>query len=492
LRSGGALCVFAALGAGCSRSTDQSTIDDLAVIDATETALRINRGEMTAAQSIDAAIERAARIDPLINAIVNETYDAARERAKGGETDEPAGPWWGVPSFIKDLIDVAGVPSEYGARAFKGFIPPRQYPFVDDYFKTGMISLGKTSTPEFGLTGTTEPLSYGATRNPWNLDHSTGGSSGGAAALVASGVVPVAHASDGGGSIRIPASCCGVVGLKVSRGRFRASRDESKIPVTISVDGVESRTVRDTAAFVAMMERPADVSGLPAVGVVAAPGKKRLKIAFYTDTPGGMPVAPDIIEATHKAAFQCAELGHEVTEITSPYGAEGAEDFLLYWASHAAAAVGAWETAMGRRASYNDFEPFTFGLIAHYERNKGQMERAIVRMLSYENDYAARFGDNDLFLSPVVTASVPAIGYLATDISFDIAIERLLGYASYTGVQNLSGAPAISLPLGQSEKGLPTGAHFAAPNGHERVLLALAYELEEAFAWRERRPGVYA
>jgi len=495
--------VLAAISAGCSRSSDLSKMDDLGEIDAVETALRISRGDMTAVQSIDAAIERAKRIDPLINAIVTQTYDAARERAAGadgaagaagaaGADGEVQGPWWGVPSFIKDLANVSGVATGYGSRAYNGNVAEEQSSFIDEYFQNGMISLGKSSTPEFGLTATTEPLSRGATRNPWNLGHSTGGSSGGAAALVAAGVVPVAHSGDGGGSIRIPASCCGLVGLKMSRGRVAPVRDESKTPLRISINGVVSRTVRDTAAFLAMMETSKAADGLPPVGVVTGPGKARLKIGYFTGAPAGALVDKDVVEATAKAAGQCAELGHEVTQIDTPFDASVSNDFLLYWAAYADSEISKWEAGAGRRAGYNDFEPLTFGLSAHYQRNKDQLERAVIRLISFGKDHAAAFGGYDVLLSPVVGAPPPEIGFLAPDIAYDVAMERLSAYAAFTALYNISGAPSISLPLGQSAKGLPIGALFGVKRNQERVLLELAYELEEAFPWRDRRPGVYA
>lgn len=486
LKSGGALSILATMAAACSRETDESGEDDLARIDAVETARRIKNGEMTALESIEAAVARAKRIDPLINAVVTETYDAALAAAEA----EGEGPWRGVPFFVKDLTDVAGLPTGYGSRAFNDYVAEAQFPFVDGLFAGGLISLGKSASPEFGLTATTEPLSHGATRNPWNLDHSVGGSSGGAAALVASGVVPVAHASDGGGSIRIPASCCGVVGLKATRRRFPDSRDHSTVPLLLTVDGVESRTVRDTAAFLAMMEKQ-ESDTMPPVGLVTGPGSDRLKIAFFTESPGGFDVAPDVVEAIKAAAAACAELGHEVVEIPSPFDASGAEDFLLYWAAGAHSSVSRWEKLTGKTATYQDFEPLTFGLLAHYERGKADLNNAVARLSAFSAQYAGPW-DYDVLLSPVTSAPPPEIGFLAPNIHYDEAMERLLQFASFTGLQNIAGAPAISLPLGQSAKGLPVGAQFAAKQGGERLLLELAFELEEAVPWRERTPPVFA
>ena len=231
-KGGWALSVFAAMGA-CAKS-GASGETDLGAMDAVETARNIANKNIKAVEAVEAAIARAEKVNPEINAIVTKTYDRAREAAAAGVEGALAG----VPTFIKDLNDVVGVATGFGSNAFKAHVATSQFPFIDDLLETGVISIGKSSTPEFGLTATTEPASSGITRNPWNVNHSSGGSSGGAAALVAAGVVPIAHASDGGGSIRIPASCCGTVGLKPTNDRYRPARDESRIPVRISVQGM--------------------------------------------------------------------------------------------------------------------------------------------------------------------------------------------------------------------------------------------------------------
>ena len=248
METGGIGATLLAMGTSCSKP-DQKASNDLAALDGVETASRIKSGELSAEDAVAAAIDRAERINPEINAIVQKTFRRARKEA-GAAT----GPWAGVPTFIKDLDDVTGVGTAFGSRAFPGYRGKEQVPLINEFLGLGVVSLGKSTTPEFGLSATTEPLSSGKTRNPWNTDHSTGGSSGGAAALVASGVVPIAHASDGGGSIRIPASCCGNVGLKVSRGRNPTARPDDVVgPIRLSVHGAQTRTVRDTAAIAAAL-----------------------------------------------------------------------------------------------------------------------------------------------------------------------------------------------------------------------------------------------
>lgn len=473
----------AALGASAARAKNSS--DPLAGMDAVETAQRVKSGALSAAEATNAAIARAEKINPQIHAIVNSCFDRARDQAKS----VPSGLFGGVPTFRKDLNDLPGVPTEFGSRAFKGFVPKdNPNPFFRRFDELGFVYLGKSSSPEFGLTATTEPLSHPATRNPWNAAHSTGGSSGGAAALVAAGVVPVAHASDGGGSIRIPSSCCGVFGLKVSRGRNPAAYDETGIPIVLSTHGVISRSVRDSAVFAAAMETKGQ--GLTEIGLVSGPAARRLKIGFFTASAQGTPVDARVVKATERAAKICADLGHAVEAIAPPFDAAPAEDFLLYWASGAAKSVGDWEKVAKRRAGYADFEPLTLGLVADYERNKDRLQAAIGRLMQFPAIYEAAFGTFDLLLSPVLAAPPPPIGYLSPALAYPVALERLLTYAAFTGGVNLAGAAAMSVPLNWVD-GLPVGAHFMARRGAERMLLELAFELEAAAPWAKKTPPIF-
>ncbi len=484
LKTSAAAGMLSAAGCGGSREKPSSA-GDLADLDAVATAQAIRNGDVTASEVVAAAIDRAEKADAVINAIVTPYYDSARERAAaGGE-----GPWFGVPTFIKDLTDVIGQRTGYGSRAFANFIASEQPPLVDDIFSTGVISLGKSASPEFGLTATTEPLSSGPTRNPWNPDYSVGGSSGGAGALVAAKVAPVAHASDGGGSIRIPASCCGVFGLKPTRGRIDAVEPADKAPLDLTEPLIESRSVRDTAAFLAMLEK--DI-GIEPVGLIEGAGATKKKIAFFTNSPSGVAVDPEVIAATERVAAMLEELGHEVTEIRAPFDAGVLQDFTIYWGAGAARAVAEWEAVSGRPAGYDVFEPWTFGLIDYYETRKDALEPAIGRLMSFEHIYKAAFAECDLMLSPVLAAPPPKIGYLATTYSFPLGLERITEYVCFTQFQNVAGAPAASLPLSMSSQGLPIGAQLAALPGNERAILELAYALEEAMPWKGRSPALAA
>ena len=485
LQASGAISVLALASCG-NKDESPSSIGDLAQLDAVATAAAIKNKDVSAREVIDAAIDRAETVNPQLNAIVTPYYDAARERAASDETT----PWFGVPTFVKDLNHVTGQRTTYGSRALAETIAPEQSDFIDAFLGNGLISLGKSASPEFGLNATTETSLSGATRNPWNLAHSTGGSSGGAAALVAAGVAPVAHASDGGGSIRIPAACCGVFGLKPSAFRFPEPERPAGRPVRITEHGIESRTVRDTAAFFAMMEL--DHDDLPSVGLVEGPSKKRRKIAMHTDAPTGTPVDPEVTGAVRLTAERLSDAGHEVVEIAPPFATTVSQDFGLYWSAGATRAVRNWEQAVGRKAGYNDFEPWTFGLIEYYEARESSLADAIGRLNSFAAQWRAAFEEFDALLSPVLAQPPAPIGYLSPTAAFPLVFERISAYSPFTHFANIAGAPSVSLPLAQSASGLPIGVMLSGAQGEERMLLELSYELEEEAPWRDRRPTVAA
>lgn len=473
---------LATLASACARP-DMKSANDLAALDAVETAARIASGEISAAEAVEAAIARAKALEPAINAIAFKRFERARDDAA-----TVSGPWAGVPTFIKDLDDVIGEPSGFGSRAFPGYKGKEQTPLINAYLGLGVVSLGKSTTPEFGLTATTEPLSTGATKNPWNTNYSTGGSSGGAAALVAAGVVPVAHGSDGGGSIRIPAACCGAVGLKVSKRRYPDARDDPVGPIGLSVHGVLSRTVRDTAAVIAAMETAPGVSGLPPVGLVTGPSSRRLRIALFTRGAAGRPIDTEVVEAAESAARLCENLGHTVAPISIPFDKSVEDAFLLYWAAMAHAIVTTWENVTTLKRNGLAFEPLTLGLVDYFETRRSALPAAISLLEAARPQYEALFSAADVLLSPVLAAPPVELGWLDVKLDFDVGLERLLNYAQFTGLYNVVGAPAISLPLATSKAGLPVGVMFGAKAGDEKTLLELSYELELAAPWSGRKP----
>jgi amidase len=476
-----------ALAAGCSGATGAT--DALGDSDAVGLAARIGAGEITAADALNAAIARAEGVNGQLNFIAAPIYDYARERVGG----PLSGPFAGVPTLIKDLMPIAGQPTHYGCRAFADNVADAHPPYVDALLAAGVVPFAKSTTPEFGLTATTEPALGGPTKNPWDLTRSCGGSSGGAAVAVAARVVPIAHASDGGGSIRIPASCNGVFGLKPSRDRTIIASAPDR-GLSISVNGCVSISVRDTAAWLAATEQTGDAAALAPVGLVEGPNTQRLRIRLaIADARGADPDA-DVRAATEAVAELCRSLGHEVSEgALAINGAQFADDFTLLWAAGAAEIVATVRQRAGDAAPLDQvLEPLTLELAQRFaEAPPGAIEAAIGRLRAVDAAYQAAFSDFDVLLTPVLAKTPPLLGELSPMQGL-AGFERVADYVGYTPLQNVAGAPAMSVPLTWSQAGLPIGAHFSAPTGQERRLLELAYELEQAQPWAARKPTVHA
>jgi len=452
--------------------------DVLGTSDAVEIRRKIKHGEITAVEAVDAAVARAEGVNPVLNAIATPQFDSARARAAAARR----GAFAGVPTFIKDTDPVEGVPLLFGSRGMPNEPSTKTSEFVVQLFDLGFISLGKTTTPEFGLTGTTEALLYGPTRNPWNIEHSTGGSSGGAAALVAAGVVPIAHANDGGGSIRIPASCCGIVGLKPSRGRLPDVEGAALIPVKIIHQGVVTRTVRDTAAFYHAAEQQRPHRSLPKIGLVEGFGPRR-RIRFFSQWDHDHETDPDVAASIERIARLCEAHGHSVEEVPFPFNAALADDFLALWSTMAFGILQFGRQLIHPRFDKRQVEEFTRGLARMFREHAFNMPAAIRRLRRFGSFYASLFGDCDVLLTPTVATPPPRLGHLGPEVPFDLAIERLRAFLPFTAVQNISGAPAMSVPAGMSKRGLPIGVQLAAALGQERTLLELAFELEESAPW---------
>lgn len=459
--------------------------------DATATAGYIRSGALTTRQVMQAAIDRALAMQPALNFMV--TSDFARALTLSAVPR--AGAFGGVPFLVKDLDDSYGVPTKMGSASRLMAPPATADAYIVQLFdRMGLTSLGKSATPEWGFLPTTESPVYGPTRNPWNPGHSSGGSSGGAAAAVAAGVVPIAHASDGGGSIRIPASCCGVFGLKPSRGRFFGSPRELKV-TDLSVDHVLTRTVRDSATAFALSENTASDAHFLPTGFVKGPNRRRLNIGLVLEGIGGQPPDPEVRAATERTAALLKSLGHRVTPTRWPIGQTFVEDFLLLWASGAAelaASVAKAAPSVRREAL---LEPFTLGLADMYARApEGALGEAIERLNVASMAYTPWFAASGfhVVLSPVLGSPPPPLGYLAPTVPMRTLVERLIAYVGYTTYHNVAGAPAMSVPLQWSSTGLPIGSQFAARPGHEVFLFELAYELEQAQPWADKLPPVRA
>lgn len=460
----------------------------LADLDAMATAAAIRSGQLTAREAVEAAIRRAQSLEPRINAIVTEAY----ERARATAATPLGGSFAGVPTFAKDLDDVRGLPTRSGSRSFGQSPAESQGPYVDALERAGLVFIGKSSTPEFGLTGSTEPLLHGPTRNPWNLDFSPGGSSGGAAALVAARIVPIAHATDGGGSIRVPASCCGLFGLKPSRGRT-VPLGRPTGPIEIAASHAVSISVRDSAQWLALTERGGNDRVFDAVGFVDAPRARRLRIALDLEPLSGIALEAEVQAAIESTARLCTALGHTVEVAPLPLPKRDLLDaFMLYWSSGAARIADGLEQRVGRPLTDADLEPWTLGLREYYRARRAGFDAALAQIRSTSAACEAFHRRYDVLLTPVATRTPFRIGELAPDLPFETHFERAVGYVGFTPIQNGAGTPGMSVPLHWSKSGLPIGSHFAARAGDERTLLELAYELEAAQPWAGRRPPVAA
>ncbi len=460
-------------------------------IDATELADKIRRKEMTSLEAVEAAIARAESLQPSLNFMVNSMFDRALDQAKAGTA---AGPFAGVPFLVKDLNDVKGVPTRQGSRVNMDDPPAAgQAPYINAFEAAGLVFIGKSASPEYGFLPTTEPVAFGPTRNPWNLDHSTGGSSGGAAAAVAAGIVPLAHASDGGGSIRIPSSCCGLFGLKPSRGRMISSGPPMK-PIDLGVEHCVSRSVRDSAGLFAATEMRGAGAAFPPVGVVTGPNKRRLRVGFVTESATGRAPDPDVRSGAEATAKLLAHLGHHVEPTHWPIdGGAFGEAFLTAWAAGADELVQGVAKAIDGKPDDTLLEPFTLGMAQAYAKlPAGAAEKAVKDLEAAGRAYDTWFEKYDVILSPVLAKPPVRLGVLAPTVPLATLYERLIEYAAYTPLHNVAGAPAMSVPMFWTADGLPVGMQFGARIGRERMLFELAFELEAAQPWQYFRPPVWA
>ncbi len=483
--------------------------DDLATLDATAQADLVRRGEVTPIELVEAAIARIEALDDELNAVVLRRFDQARDETS--QAFDPAAPFAGVPFLTKDLrCPTAGEPVTDGMRLLKDakWCSPFTSALAHRFRRAGLVNLGRTNSPELGLVPTTEPAAWGATHNPWDPTRSPGGSSGGSAAAVAAGLVPVAHASDGGGSIRIPASACGLVGLKPSRGRVSLAPATAELTTFLSVQFVVSRTVRDSAALLDLCAGPevGDPLVAPPVGqpyltsMSTAPA--RLRIGLMTDAPGeATPVDPECVAAVEKAAKLLESLGHTV-ERAHPEAFDDPERAAMFgtvWGVNAASALDTWGTAVGRAVTPDDVEPGTWAMA---EIGRGVTALEYVAALQRIQEWSRRMASwwqpvdgstgFDLLLTPTLAEPPAPLGTFAatTDDPWS-GMLRAGPYTPFTPAFNLSGQPAISLPLHWSDDGLPIGVHLVAAYAREDVLLSLAAQLEAVAPWSERRPPLH-
>lgn len=479
--------------------------DDLAYLDATAQAELVRTGQASAKELVAAAIERIEAANGRLNAVVHRRYERALAEADGGLPD---GPFAGVPLLLKDLSAAsAGDPLTSGSRvlAEAGHRPDHDSYLTAALRRAGFVIVGRTNVPELGTTVTTEPEVYGPCRNPWNVEHSAGGSSGGSAAAVAAGMVPVAHANDGGGSIRIPASECGIVGLKPTRGRVSLGPDHGEMWAGLVCEGVVTRTVRDTAAVLDAIAGPVpgDPYGAPplrrplAADVGADPG--RLRVGFLAEPAiSGVPGHPECRAAVETAAGLLRTLGHDVEDSYPAAYAERAfaGNFGPMVAAHAAAQVARWEEELGGPVPLDSLELVNRRLVAtgrglraaDYLRAEHWLQGFTRRMASWWRPNVHGGDGFDLLLTPTLNVPPPPLGWLLPEDA-DEAARRLLRLFTFAPQANVTGQPAISLPLHWSAAGLPVGVQLIAAQGREDQLVRVAAQLERAQPWAHRTPS---
>ncbi|MBL6952559.1 MAG: amidase [Alphaproteobacteria bacterium] len=478
--------------------------DPLAFLDATALADLVRRGEVTAAELVEAAIARIERLNPALNAVITRMDDQARAAVRDGygAADNDA-PFAGVPFLLKDLIaEYAGVAIGEGSRFLHGrCISTQDSELVIRLKRAGVIIAGKTNTPEFGLLPTTEPALHGPTRNPWDITRTTGGSSGGSAAAVAAGIVPMAHANDGGGSIRIPAACCGLFGLKPTRARNPMGPGYGDAGSGLAVEHAVTRSVRDSAALLDATSGPApgDPYWAPpkerpyAEEVGRAPGQ--LRIAVSTKALTGAKIHPECQAAVEATAKLCEELGH-IVEWAEPAFDEARylKAFASAWTAFASWAIRDWADRFQLSPSEDQFEPNTWRMYQSGERRSGGAYlRTMQDIQQVARQVAGFFETYDLTLTPTIARPPAPLGYFDWDGgNRDVFLEHIGEYSGFTSIANGTGQPAMSVPLHWTADNLPVGLHFMARFGAEDTLFRLAGQLEQARPWAHRRPAVAA
>ncbi len=460
--------------AAISASPAQSRVSDFPETDAVAMSMALADRRVTALELVNSAISRLERVNSSINAVNSTCFEEARNAAQTS-----FGPMGGVPTLIKDNRPQRGQRYTQGSRAYQNRIAEETSTEVLAIERAGFISIGRTTLPEFGLAPTTEAQLCGPTRNPWNLERSCGGSSGGSAAVVAAGVVPVAYGNDGAGSIRIPAAACGLVGLKLSRRVAGATTISG-----LSVNTCLSRSVRDTAAWIATVSDTELIT--PRTG-----GKFR--IIANVQTPLGGNVDPAVVAVFEATIAVLEKLGHRVRQLPLPYnGRTFVDAFLRRYEAGAASVVAEFEAWARREATEADLEPYTLGLAASgrdYTADQRALDETAIGAAC--ETYMDIFRDAEIYMTPVLGSTAVPIGRFGPLIEYQEQKSDLIDYATFSWIHSAAGAPSISLPVGSSPDGLPIGLQFGANAGREDLLLQLAYALERELDWGARKPPLW-
>ena len=473
--------------------------EEFGSLDALGLAELVRKKHVKPVDLVDAAIERIERLNPTLNAVVTPMYEQARALALG---KIPEGPFTGVPFLLKDLgAPYAGVRMSMGSGAMRDFVPDQDSELVARLKRAGLIILGKTNTPELGILPTTEPRLFGPCRNPWEVNRTAGGSSGGSSAAVAARLVPMAHGNDGGGSIRIPASCCGLFGLKPTRARNPLGPNFGDIFSGLVIDHAVTRSVRDSAALL-------DATAGPDVGdpywappptrpflqeVGANPGK--LRIALTTTADSEIKVHPDCVSAVHDAAKLLAELGHQVEETVPLLNREFlTHSFMVLWSAGCAWTIDGLGMITGRPITAAQVEPLTWAL---YEMGRKQSASTYLLSLSFlqriARDLGRFFLTYDVWLTPTLSEPPVPLGTFDSPPENPLqGLRRAEQFVPFTPICNATGQPAMSIPLYWNAEGLPVGVHFIGRFGDEATLFRLAAQLESARPWAGRKPPLSA
>jgi amidase len=476
-----------------------SKLGELAHLDATAQADLVRRKEVKPIELVEAAIDRIEHLNPTLNAVVTPMYEEARTAAKGNISK---GPFAGVPFLLKDLLAAyKGVPMSLGSELMRNYVPDRDSELVKRLKRAGVIVLGKTNTPEFGILPTTEPHLFGASRNPWDTERTTGGSSGGSAAAVAASLVPMAHGNDGGGSIRIPASCCGLFGLKPTRARNPLGPNFTELMGGLVAEHALTRSVRDSAALLDATSGPDEGDPYwapPPAGpflqeVGTDPGK--LRIAFTTKAATGVKIHDDCVKAVEDAAALCVDLGHEVLEAAPEI--EGdllVQAFLVVWSAGVASTLDGIARMTGQPPKAEKVEPLTWSIYEMGRKVHASDYLLALQLLQGLGRVMASFlVDHHVWLTP--TLGEPPVPLGTFDSPPDNPLQgffRTWEFVPFTPVCNCTGQPAMSVPLFWNAEGLPVGTHFVGRFGDEATLFRLAAQIEEARPWADRRPAVSA
>jgi len=473
--------------------------DETAFMDATAQAKLVKKGEVTPLELVEAAIARTEKVNPELNAVVTPMFDVARERAAG---ELPDGAFKGVPFLLKDVMaSYAGVRMTNASRFLEDYVPDHDSQLVARQKNAGLITIGKANASEFGILPASEPLLFGACHNPWNTSLSTGGSSGGSAAAVAAGIVPMAHANDAGGSIRIPASCCGIFGLRPTRARNSFAPDIGDVMSGLVVEHAVTRTVRDSAALLDATCGPApgdpyyppppERPFLEEVG--SDPG--RLRIGFTAVSPLPAPVHPDCAQAVLSTAELCESLGHDVSEFRIEIDFDMiTQAFSAVYLAGAAWMIAALARVTGKTPEQEQFEPLTWTMREIGSKlSASDYLLAVTALQLMSRSIAEAFSPYDIVLTPTITEPPYPLG------SFDappdnplLGLIRASAIVPFTALANFTGLPAMSVPLHWNDDGLPVGSQFTGKYAGEGTLFRLAAQLEDARPWEDRRPSVSA